>query len=239
MRTNYTLTMFTGFPEGRLNTIPQHPTKVVWHRQGNPGAEGENGLAWGARTGAFSIHFYIDDQTVFEGIPWDRHAFHVSESLKAGDFGLQSNGVYGARGDYGTIGIEMEDEDADSTELAPGQAYGLSQETRISAVLLGADILRWFPWLGVADFIEHADLDPWNRPEDLGDALYLPDFRLDVADALAGREPWRTVGKFARGVETTEQPPLTPPPDASGDAVARELIRDAIGLLQRAEVAIK
>lgn len=201
---------FTGFPADKMNSASQRPTKVVWHRQGNPGAEGENGIAWGARTGAFTIHEYIDDQVVLEGIPWDRHAFHVLESRNAQKFGLPSTGVYGPRGDYNTFGVEMEDESPASAELAPGQLYGLSQETRITAVLLGADILRWFPWLTVEDFLEHADLDPWTRSEDIGDGLYMPDFRLDVADSFAGREPWRTVGRFARGTANLSPAPALP-----------------------------
>lgn len=218
MRTTYNPVKFTGFPAARMNTIVQRPTKVVWHRQGNPGTEGVNGMQWGATSGSFSIHYYIDDQTALEGIPWDRHAFHVLESRNASKFGLPSTGLYGPRGDYNTIGVEMEDESPTSTALAPGQAYGLSQETRITAVLLGADIIRRHPWLTVNDFIEHADLDPWTRAEDIGDGLYMPDFRLDVADVLAGRTPWRTVGQFARGTATTGVPPVATFTQAQLDA---------------------
>lgn len=212
MRDTYEYIAPGPFPPERVNTAHQPIIrKVVWHRQGNPGAEGENGINWMARTGVASIHAYVDDGKVFEGVPWDRHAFHVLEHRKAANFGLRTNGDYGVRGDYDTFGVELEDESPSSTELAPGQAYGLSQETRITAVLLGADILRWFPGLTVTDFIEHADLDPFTRPEDVGDALYMPDFRLDVLDAFEGRTPWRTVGKYARGTANPGPAPAPAP----------------------------
>jgi hypothetical protein len=206
MRLTYTISQFFGFHP--ITTRFQTPRKVVWHRQGNPGAEGESGIAWGARTGAFTIHHYIDDGICLSAVPENRHAYHVKEHRWAPNFGLVTNGVHGIRGDYDTIGVELEDESPTSTPLAPGQAYGLSQETRITAVLLGADILRRWPLLTTADFIEHADLDPITRAEDVGDALYLPDFRKDVDDVLAGRTPWRTVGKFATGTQTTETGPV-------------------------------
>lgn len=234
MRQDYELRKFTGFPAGVMNTPLQGPTKVVWHRQGNPGAEGESGIAWGARTGNFSIHFYIDDKVVLEGVPWDHHAYHVKESRNAAKFGLPTTGFAGPRGDYNTIGVEMEDESPASAELAPGQAYGLSQETRISAVLLGADLLRWFPWLRVDDFIEHADLDPWTRPEDIGDGLYMPDFRLDVLDAYNLKTPWRTVGKFARGTQNMGSPPAPEPEPVPSGPNLVAVVEQAEAALQRA-----
>jgi hypothetical protein len=187
----------------------QRPTKIVMHRQGNPGVEGEAGADWGKRTGAFSIHRYIDDARVRVWIPFGRQAKHVSFGGNAAKFGLPATG----RGDANTIGIEMEDESPTSAPLAPGQTYGLSQETRITAVLLVADILRLYRHMTVADIIEHADLDPDNRPEDTGDALNLVDFRLDVQDVLDGKTPWRTVGKFATGsrMPGEAKPPVVVP----------------------------
>ena len=189
----------------------QVPRRIILHRQGNPGVEGENGLAWGKRTGAFTIHSYIDDAVCFDAIAPLRHAFHVKEASVAAARGFRTAGAYGPRGDYDSIGIETEDENAQSTALAPGQAYGLSQETRVTLLLRVAAYLRQFPPLTPDDVTEHADWDRWQRPEDLGDALNIPDFRDDLRDLLAGREPWRTVGAFARGGRTTVLPPAAPP----------------------------
>lgn len=161
-----------------------HPNKIILHRQGNPGVEGKSGIEWGNRTGAFSIHRYIDDTVAFEGVPLTNRAFHT----KYAD---------GSRADIQAIGIETEDESPQSATLAPGQKYGLSQDTRITLLLVVTkDILPVYPGLLI---YEHADFDSVYRAEDLGDALNLLDFRADVADVLAGREPWRTVGPFATG----------------------------------------
>lgn len=210
------------FDFGREQTSWQRARRIIMHRQGNPGVEGESGIAWGKRTGAFTIHRYIDDARCFEGIALDRHAFHASAARVAEARGFRVAGTYGPRGDYDSIGVEMEDEDAQSTTLAPGQAYGLSRETRITAVLVVADILRACPWLTVADIDEHATWDPDDRPEDLGDALNIPDFREDVADLLAGRTPWRTVGEFARGTRA----PASWQPAEFDRAEARRLIQE-------------
>lgn len=199
------------FPAYRMGTRTQVPTKIVVHRQGNPGAEGENGISWMARTGAASIHHYVDDGTVFRGIPEANHAFHVLEGRRAGMFGLPTYGPYGRRGDYDTIGIEVEDEDAESTALVRGQTYGFSQESRITLVLLLADILRRYPRLKTTDIITHSDLDPWTRPLDPGDAINMTDLRLDVQDVRDGNEPWRTVGATASGkaaVRLNVSPPM-------------------------------
>jgi len=196
-----------------MGTRTQVPTKIVVHRQGNPGAEGENGISWMARTGAASIHHYVDDGTVFRGIPEANHAFHVLEGRRAGMFGLDAYGPYGRRGDYDTIGIEVEDEDAASTALVRGQTYGFSQESRITLVLLLADILHRYPRLKTTDIITHSDLDPWTRPQDPGDAINMNDLRLDVQDVRDGNEPWRTVGATASGKAAVPPRRATPPLD--------------------------
>ena len=161
------------------------PTKIILHRQGNPGVEGQSGIAWMNSSGWGSIHRYIDDTLCAEGVPLNRRAYHANA--------IQADGQ---RADVSAIGIETEDESPQSATLAPGQPYGLSQDTRITLLLVVVDILKQYPGLPI---YEHADFDPKNRPDDLGDALNLPDFRLDVADVQAGREPWRTVGPFATG----------------------------------------
>lgn len=202
MRMTYTR---VPFDFERAETIEQVPMRIVMHRQGNPGAEGENGLAWGKRTGAFTIHGYVDDEVCFDAIPPTRHAFHVLASRLAHQSGFKANGVYGWRGDYETIGIECEDESPESGDLAPGQAYGLSQATRITALLRVRDYLLEFPHLTPDDVYEHADFDKVTRAHDLGDALNMADFRDDLRDLLAGRAPWRTVQRHATGARA----PLT------------------------------
>lgn len=204
-------------------TAPQDPKRIIVHRQGNPGVEGESGIAWGKRTGAFTIHSYIDDGVCYDAIAPTRHAFHVKESSVAAARGFRATGAYGPRGDYDTIGIETEDESPTSAALAPGQAYGLSQETRITLLLRTADYLR--AWnLTPADVDEHATWDPVQRPDDLGDAFNIPDFRDDLTDYLAGRTPWRTVGQFARGTRAPASwkpaEPVANPPAPAVDVAA-------------------
>lgn len=199
MRTSYlSLASPTPFSWERMHTSFQRPTKVVVHRQGNPGVDGVNGIQWMARTGAASIHWYLDDARAYYGIPENRHAFHVLESREAWKFGLPSSGSYGNRGDYNTIGIECEDESPTSDDLAPGQTYGISQETRITLVYLLSDILQRNN-LGVMDIIRHQDLDQWTRPTDPGDAINISDLRKDVQDVINGKTPWRVVDKYATG----------------------------------------
>lgn len=205
MRLDY-LSRYVPFPPDRVNTRKQTPKQIVVHRQGNPGVEGQSGIKWMARTGLASIHYYIDDDIVYSGVPTDRHAFHVLEPRKV--TGRITYGPHGRRGDYDTIGIECEDESPASADLAPGQKYGLSQDTRVSLVVLLATLM----WqsdgrLTPADIVFHSTLDPWTRPEDLGDALNLDDLRLDVKDLLDSRTPYRTVGRHARG----ERRPVTVP----------------------------
>lgn len=201
------------FDFGRAATVLQIPRRIVIHRQGNPGVEGENGLAWGKRTGSFTIHSYVDDGVCFDAIPPNRHAFHVLQASVAAEKGFMVDGPYGKRGDYESIGIESEDETPESADLAPGQAYGLSQATRITLLLRVADYLRQYPHLTPDDVYEHADFDPWTRAQDLGDALNLSDFRDDLRDLLAGRVPWRTVGRWATGARAKAE---AKPKEASG-----------------------
>lgn len=210
MRTSYLeLQSPTPFSWERMNTTVQAPTKIVIHRQGNPGVEGVNGINWMARTGAASIHYYLDDARCYVGIPENRHAFHVLESREAWRFGLPQNGAYGARGDYNTIGIECEDESPTSDALAPGQTYGISQETRITLVYKLPEIIRRRN-LTVMDIIRHQDLDPWTRPTDPGDSINLADLRKDVQDVLDGKPPWRVVGEFATGEPMPEPANISP-----------------------------
>lgn len=221
----------------------QRPRRIIIHRQGNLGAEGESGIAWGKRTGAFTIHRYIDDGRCFIAIPLDRHAFHVSATTVARARGMRVDGDYGPRGDYDSVGVEMEDESPQTTPLAPGQHYGLSRETRITAVQVVADIIRECNsapgatiMLTVADIDEHATWDPDQRPEDLGEALNVQDFREDVQDVLDGREPWRTVGEFATGARAplSWKPVETSTPTLA-DRLRAEMVRhnDAVEAIIR------
>lgn len=206
MRTTYQWRSFKFSRES--GAAPQVPKRIVVHRQGNPGAKALNALNWGNSTGAFTIHRYIEDDVVYGAIPLEKHAYHVLEPRIAEARGYRANGAYGRRGDYDSIGIET----VDLPGGGPGQAYSLSQETRISLVLVCATLVKALG-LTVADIDEHAAYDPWTRKEDLGDALYIPDLRLDVQDHLDGREPWRTVQQFAYGKPAPETwKPAAPAP---------------------------
>lgn len=205
MRTTYAVQRFV-FDNWFLTTA-QVPRRIVIHRQGNLGVKALNALTWGNREKAFTIHSYVGDDTCYDAIPAGRHAFHVKEARKVKELGGRVTGSYGTRGDYDSIGIETED----VAGGAPGQAYSLTQETRITLLLRVRDYLLEFPHLTPNDVYEHGQLDPWTRPNDLGDALNVLDFREDLKDLLAGRTPWRTVGTFARGTRATGGAPATPP----------------------------
>lgn len=195
------------------------PNRIIVHRQGNPGATAINALNWGDREGAFTIHTYIDGETVYHCVPMNRHAYHAASgsAAKAAEFGWVNKTPGGQfRGDIRAVGIET----VDIKGGGPGQTYSLSQETRISLVLvlarqcreLGLDPLGRSPNGNGWVIDEHAAYDPVTRPEDLGDAIYVPDLRLDVADQMAGREPWRTVQQFAYGRPAPDSwKPVTPP----------------------------
>lgn len=172
----------------------QTPKRIIIHRQGNPGAKAINALNWGNTTKAFSIHRYIEDDTVYGAIPLECHAYHVSEPRTAATLGYRTLGQYGERGDYDSIGIET----VDLPGGAAGQEYHLSQETRITLLLVLKRLLE-VTNLTPRDVWQHSDFDRWNRPHDLGDALSMGDLRADLTDMLAGREPWRTVQQYATG----------------------------------------
>lgn len=176
------------------------PERIIVHRQGNPGAHAAAALNWGDREGAFSIHDYIEDGTAIHAVDWTRHAYHTNAASAAGAeaFGYSVLTPWGTRrGDIGAVGIET----CDVKGGAAGQAYSLSRETRITLVILCAEICARFGLDPMAGHTidEHAAYGDSTRAEDLGDALNIPDLRADVADLMAGREPWRTVQEFATG----------------------------------------
>lgn len=237
MRTIYQWKTFKFSRESQA--APQQAKRIVVHRQGNPGAKALGALQWGERENAFTIHRYIEDDVVYGAIPLEKHAFHVLEPRIAEQRGYRVTGAHGRRGDYDSIGIET----VDVKGGGPGQAYSLSQETRISLVLVCATLVKALG-LTVEDIDEHAAYDPWTRSEDLGDALYIPDLRLDVQNFLDGREPWRTVGKFAYGRPAVGDPPKTvetpSAPSTSGLSAAQQanvlrLVKEAKGRLEAAE----
>lgn len=218
-------------------TVAQVPKRIVIHRQGNPGARAQDAVDWGQRTGAFSVHRYVDtDGTVFYTQEHTQHAHHVKEARIARDRGLRVDGPYGVRGDYDSFGIET----CDVFGGGPGQAYSLLRETRISLVILCRDALVDFG-LRPEDITEHADWDPWERPDDLGQALYIPDLREDVRDLLEGREPWRTVQEFAFGgpAPIEWKPAPQPEPVPAGDLIAQQLFIDIQRLAAQGLEALK
>jgi len=194
----------------------QVPDRLIIHRQGNPGASVRDSIAWAKRTGAFTIHEYIEDVTVYHCQHWHKMAFHVKEHRKAAERGFVASGAWGFRGDYNAIGVETQDEPGGG----PGQDYSLSQDTRISLVLRLRDICS-ITGLPVEAISSHSEWDPWQRSEDLGNALYIPDLREDVRDVLASRDPWRTVQKYAFGKPAPESwrpivsSPLVLPPGSA------------------------
>jgi hypothetical protein len=201
MRASFDRRQFTF--KASLIGAAQTPRRVILHRQGNPGAKALNSLNWGNNEGAFSIHSYIGDHVCYDAVPANRQAFHVN-----------ARDPQGVRWDMNAIGIETEDV-KDPAHLAPGQTYALTQETRITLLLRTAEYLRAHG-LAPSAVDEHATYDPVNRPEDLGNALNVPDFRADLTDFLAGREPWRTVQRFATGAPAPaswQPPPLPPRPN--------------------------
>jgi hypothetical protein len=194
------------------------PTGVIVHRQGNPGASALNAIRWAARTGAFSIHYYIHDNIAYKCVPTTRHAYHVKEHRIAETRGRvvyrstsmaivpraftgstrgQYTGASKPRGDIGQIGIECVDERMNNKVV-------LTTTTRRTLVYLLAEIIRETArrrrqtWEDVyLPISTHSQWDPWTRPEDPGDTLWLPDLQADVIDALSGRAPWRTLGGTA------------------------------------------
>jgi hypothetical protein len=198
---------FANFPVIDTGT----PRAICLHTDGNPAPHTAlDALNWGDRTGSFSIHYYIDaDGTVFDGVKDEQLAFHVKEYRMADSKGwpVTHPDVEGKRGDIGVIGIE---------NLMDASGHW-SQETRISLLLLVGNLVKQWPHLADA-IVEHADLDPWQRADDVGDALHLGDFRDDLADLLSGEAvAWRTVGEEATGTRKldADRPTLVIVPAAS------------------------
>ena len=203
------------------------PVAACVHRQGNPGASALDAIRWGASSGSFSIHWYVDGVRAYACVPETQHAYHVLEWRVADAAGRRVypskfaaitpqwatapvNGQYAGsskpRGDIGVIGVETVDR-----KRADGTIY-LDQDTRVTLLLLLADIQRRAAQRAkryINDLIfpvySHAMLDPWTRADDPGQALYMLDFRADLLDLIVGREPWRTVGAEYRGLVASER----------------------------------
>lgn len=203
---------------GGMVAGPQHgdPIGVVVHRQDNPGVSAIEAIRYAIRTGAFSVHWYVDGMAAYECVPEDRHAYHVLEWRVADAVGRRVypsrfaaawpttlsapvNGQYAGwskpRGDIGLLGIEMVD------RRRPDGSIYLDQDTRITTLLLLRGILRRAARRAgryindlVFPVVSHAMLDPYTRADDPGQALYMLDLRADLLDLIVGRDPWRTVG---------------------------------------------
>ena len=179
---------------------PQVPNRIIVHRHaGRNGGERSVPTLNYLKNAGLGIHEDIDlNGDVYHAAHWVQAAKHCLEARTAAKAGRRVNGPLGTRGDYDAIGIECVDIDVDGVRRLP-------RETRISLVLVcakicrerGLDPLGKFAVGHVID--EHATWDEWNRPQDLGDALNIPDLRDDVRDFMDGREPWRTVGPVATG----------------------------------------
>lgn len=205
------------------------------------GATALNSLRWGIREKAFSIHYYIDGDRVYRAVPEGFGAYHVLEFRVAQERGrpiypstfraiipktltAAPKGQYAGnskpRGDVGMIGIECVDR-VDSA----GRIY-FDQATRRTAVLLARDILvrnarlrgTWLADTMSFSITGHQTWDQWTRPDDPGQALYLPAFSADVLDLAMGIEPWRVVGPKHDG-----KPPQGAPSGNSGSISAGEI----------------
>lgn len=254
MRMTYRIEQFT-FTNPALPQVNwgAGPTHVVIHRQDNLGVGARAALEWGNREAAFSIHSYIDEDLCIDAMPANLQAWHVREGRKAASFGIEA-GPYG-RGDWRVYGIETCD---DPVEAGSEQQYRLTQETRITLLLATYDVIRQFS-IPTQNVLEHADLDPWTRADDLGDAIYMPDFRADLEDLLAGRTPWRTVQRNAYGrpapvswqtgvepapapePEPEPEPAPAPTPEPTSDPLAEVdlLVGTAQGALVQAREALR
>ncbi len=207
MRRSYRYERFE-FTNPNLPQLPWNagPLRIIIHRQGNPGAHARDALAWMDRTAAASIHCYIEEDLCIEAVPTGLQAWHVLEARVAQQRGWDVGPYSKPRGDFRAIGIETVDQNGG----APGQSISLSQDTRITLVICTAEYCQAFG-VSPSEIYEHADLDPWTRSDDLGNAINLDDFREDVRDYIAGREPWRTVGQFATGARNTGSGPVPAP----------------------------
>lgn len=212
MRMTYTRRHFQ-FRDDRIGVETGTPTRLILHIDGSTKPHtAEAAMRWGNISGAFTIHGYVDGLDFWTGVPETRHAFHVLESRVAAQRGFST--MYGgrARGDIRAIGWEHKQE-PDGT---------ISQDTRITSVLAGADLMRRWPHL-IDAVSEHAEWDPWTRQFDMGDTLYIPDWVEDVKDVLAGRTPWRTVGVTTN----SGTPPVAEESELTRDEIVT-LINDAI-----------
>lgn len=218
--------------------VMQVPDRIIVHRQGHPGAHAANAIEWMAREG-LSVHEYIEDDTVYHTQHWDQHAIHCSEFRKAFQMGYEVMTPNGqVRGDWKAIGIET----CDIAGGASGQVYSLSQQTRISLVRRLTDICR-ITGISSDAIHEHAELDPWQRAEDLGDALNIPDLRADVRDMYDGKQPWRTVQQYATGAPAPDSwrdnaPVVAPPVAVDPRAALQDALRDAEDALTRMRLLI-
>ena len=204
------------------------PTRGVLHTDGNPRPHSAlAALIWGNRERAFTIQWYVEGSKAYRGVKETWHASHAKRADIAQQEGYRTTwpGLSAPRGDIKAVGIEHVME-ADGS---------WSQETRITSVLLGAKIWKRWPNLR---WSEHAHWDPWNRPFDVGDALYVPDWVLDVKDVIAGKEPWRTVQVTASSTPAPKTGP-TPsdpgaPPDGQGEPSERRLatLEAKLGILE-------
>lgn len=212
-RRTFTFTNLPGFPWRR------RANRWVIHTDGNPKPHTAAGaLAWGDRTRAFNIHLYIEDELAYWCVPLDWQAFHVRRDDVAAARGFVTTlpGLTQKRGDIYANGSE---------HLMRGDGTW-SQDTRITSILAHAEAFKANPGIGTVQ--EHAELDPRDRAFDVGDAVWVPDWILDVQDVVAGRTPFRTVSEpyEARPVPKAARPAPadTPPLDPSGDV--RQQIAD-------------
>lgn len=228
------------------NPIPDADAR---HRNPSGGATALNSIRWGIREKAFSIHYYVQGRIVYVALPENVGAYHVLEYRVAQERGRpiypdtfhavipktltarpkgQVAGSSRPRGDIGMIGIEAVDR-----VRADGSIY-FDQETRQTLVLLGRDILirnarlrgTWLADSLSFSITGHQTWDQWTRPDDPGQALYLPDFQADVLDLAAGREPWRTTGADYDGSRPVADRPAGAV-DASQLAAIRETVKAA------------
>lgn len=204
------------------------PLAICLHRCGNPRPYTvANALAYLNRSRSASVHYFISKEgVVHQATPVGQHAWHVSASTEAAKRGWPTvlDGLAKPRGDVQVVGIEHQ-----QIPDAPPEKVGLqafSQETRISSLLLARDLVEEY---GPLEIVEHADLDKGgSRDDDCGDALFVPDYRADLADLIQGREPWRTVGETANGRPHPGPAPESPGPTVTTATLAEEQIRQAV-----------
>lgn len=194
-----------GFPWGR------RATRWVLHTDGNPNPHTAlNALKWGNRERAFNIHLYVHDEVAYWAVPLNWQAFHVlaSSLAAAADYPTTLPGLSKPRGDIYANGSEH-------VMLADGT---WTQATRITSLLAHAEAFRANPAL-LAAISEHATWDQVTRRHDVGEAVWIPDWVLDVKDLIADRVPWRTVGDpyvaepATGGPDLVDQPPIDPDGD--------------------------